>query len=43
LQYGEIAYLLPRGDAVFKAWVDQWPHLAKAAGEYDRTLAAWLK
>lgn len=43
LQYGEMAYLLPRGDAVFKAWVDQWLHLAKATGEYDRTLAAWLK
>lgn len=43
LQYGEMGYLLPRGDVVFKAWVDQWLHLAKATGEYDRTLAAWLK
>lgn len=43
LQYGEMAYLLPRGDVVFKAWVDQWLHLAKATGEYDKTLAAWLK
>ena len=43
LQYGEMAYLLPRGDGVFKAWVDQWLHLAKASGEYDRTAAAWLK
>ena len=43
LQYGEMAYLLPRGDAVFKAWVDQWLHLAKATGEYDRTLATWVK
>jgi cyclohexadienyl dehydratase len=43
LQYGEMAYLLPRGDAVFKAWVDQWFHLAKATGEYDRTVAAWVK
>ena len=43
LQYGEMAYLLPRGDMVFKAWVDQWMHLAKANGEYDRIVEAWLK
>jgi len=43
LQYGEMGYLLPRGDVVFKAWVDQWLHLAKATGEYDRSLASWLK
>ena len=43
LQYGEMAYLIPRGDATFKAWVDQWFHLAKATGEYERTVAAWLK
>ena len=43
LQYGEMAYLIPRGDATFKAWVDQWFHLAKATGEYDRTVALWLK
>ena len=43
LQYGEMAYLIPRGDATFKAWADQWLHLAKATGEYDRTVAAWLK
>ena len=31
LQYGEMAYLLPRGDVVFKAWVDSgctWPRRA---------------
>lgn len=43
LQYGEMAWLLPRGDTVFKAWVDQWLHLAKATGEYDRVIAHWLK
>ena len=43
LQYGEMAYLLPRGDATFKAWVDQWLHLGRASGEYDRTVAVWLK
>ncbi|MEP7063905.1 MAG: transporter substrate-binding domain-containing protein [Betaproteobacteria bacterium] len=43
LQYGEMAYLLPRGDVAFKAWVDQWMHLAKAGGDYDRTLSGWIK
>jgi len=43
LQYGEMGYLLPRGDVVFKAWVDQWLHLAKATGDYDRTVNNWLK
>jgi cyclohexadienyl dehydratase len=43
LQYGEMAWLIPRGDATFKGWVDQWLHLAKASGEYDRTVALWLK
>lgn len=43
LQYGEMAYLLPRGDVVFKAWIDQWLHLAKPSGDYDRMLAAWTK
>ena len=43
LQYGEMGYLLPRGDVVFKAWVDQWLHLAKASGEYDRSLASWIR
>jgi cyclohexadienyl dehydratase len=42
LQYGEMAWLLPRGDTVFKAWIDQWMHLAKATGEYDRVVARWL-
>ena len=43
LQYGEMAYLLPRGDVVFKAWVDQWLHLAKANGEYDRAVSNWIR
>lgn len=36
LQYGEMGYLLPRGDATFKAFVDQWLHLAKATGEFGK-------
>jgi len=43
LQYGEMAWLLPRGDAAFKAWIDQWIHLAKANGEYDRIAGRWLR
>ena len=43
LQYGEMGWLLPRGDEAFKAWVDTWLHLSKASGDFDRTLARWLK
>jgi cyclohexadienyl dehydratase len=43
LQYGEMAWLLPRGDAAMKAWVDTWLHLGKAGGEFDRTVDKWLK
>ncbi|MBC7609506.1 MAG: transporter substrate-binding domain-containing protein [Polaromonas sp.] len=43
LQYGEMAYLLPRGDVPFKAYVDQWMHLAKASGDYQKVEGQWLK
>ncbi len=43
LQYGEMAWLLPRGDATMKAWMDTWFHLAKASGDYDRVTARWLR
>ena len=43
LQYGEMSYLLPRGDVAMKQWVDTWLHLSKAGGEYDRMLADWTK
>ena len=43
LQYGEMAYLLPRNDMVMKSFVDQWLHLAKASGEYQRTIDKWLR
>ena len=33
----------PRGDVVFKAYVDQWLHLAKATGEFDRIYAAHVQ
>ena len=41
--YAEKAYLLPRGDVPFKAWVDTWMRLQKASGDYQRVLDKWLK
>ena len=43
LQYGEMGYLLPKGDVVFKAFVDQWLHLAKASGEFGRVYDQFVK
>lgn len=43
LQYGELGYLLPKGDGVFKAYVDQWLHLAKASGEFARIYDQFVK
>jgi cyclohexadienyl dehydratase len=43
LQYGEMGYLLPKGDVVFKAFVDQWLHLAKASGEFAKVFDANMK
>jgi len=42
LQYAEMGHLLPNGDEVFKRYVDQWLHLARAGGEFDARRAAWL-
>ncbi|CAE1133469.1 transporter substrate-binding domain-containing protein [Xanthomonas euroxanthea] len=41
LQYGEKAFLLPRNDHAWKAYVDQWLHLSKASGEYARIVDTW--
>jgi cyclohexadienyl dehydratase len=43
LQYGEMGYLLPKGDIVFKDFVDQWLHLAKASGEFGRIYDQFVK
>ena len=43
LQYGEMAYMLPRNDVVMKSFVDQWLHLSKASGEYQKTVDKWLR
>ncbi|CAA9320543.1 MAG: Prephenate dehydratase @ Arogenate dehydratase [uncultured Microvirga sp.] len=43
LQYGEMGYLLPKGDVVFKAFVDQWLHLAKASGEFAKVYDQFVR
>ena len=43
LQYGEMGYLLPKGDIVFKDFVDQWLHLAKVSGEFGRIYDQFVK
>lgn len=43
LQYGEMGYMLPRGDLATKEYVDQWLHLSKANGEYQRIVGRWLQ
>lgn len=42
MQYGEKAYMLPRDDMSWKLYVDQWLHLSKATGEYQKILDHWL-
>jgi cyclohexadienyl dehydratase len=42
-QFGEKAYLLPRGDTVFQQYVDQWLHLARSTGEFQAIVDKWLK
>jgi cyclohexadienyl dehydratase len=34
--FSEKAYLLPRGDVVLQEWVNQWLHLARSDGTYER-------
>ncbi|AWY43776.1 ArtI protein [Pseudomonas putida] len=42
MQYGEKAYLLPRDDMTWKLYVDQWLHLAKVTGGYQKILGEWI-
>jgi cyclohexadienyl dehydratase len=42
-QYGEKAWMVPRGDVVFQQYVDQWLHLLRASGEYQLIYDKWLK
>ncbi|GAA2693921.1 transporter substrate-binding domain-containing protein [Streptomyces lunalinharesii] len=41
--FSEKAYALPRGDAQFTAYVNQWVHLATHDGTYGRYEDAWMK
>ncbi|WP_435104546.1 transporter substrate-binding domain-containing protein [Arhodomonas sp. AD133] len=41
--YSEKGYLLPRGDDVWKAWVDQWLHLVRKTGEFESIYAKWVE
>lgn len=36
LQYGELGYMLPKGDIVWKEFVDQWLHLLIASGQFQK-------
>ncbi len=42
MQYGEKAYLLPRDDISWKLYVDQWLHLNKVTGKYQKVLSEWI-
>lgn len=41
--FSEKAYALPRGDDEFKAYVDQWVHLATHDGTYRKYEDDWMK
>ena len=43
LQYGEKAFMVPRGDVAFQQYVDQWLHLTRASGDFQRIVDGWLK
>ena len=43
LQYGEMAWLLPRGDDAMKDWMDTWLHLAKARASTIAITGRWLR
>ncbi|WKX73186.1 transporter substrate-binding domain-containing protein [Streptomyces sp. XD-27] len=41
--FSEKAYALPRGDEEFRAYVDQWVHLATHDGTYAKYQDEWMK
>lgn len=41
--YAELGYMLPRGDTVFKAYVDQWLHLTQKSGDFQKEMDKFLK
>ncbi|WP_282959136.1 transporter substrate-binding domain-containing protein [Azoarcus sp. L1K30] len=40
--FSEKAFLLPRGDEIFKHYVDQWVHLVSENGTLDAVFKRWL-
>jgi cyclohexadienyl dehydratase len=42
-QFGEKAWMVPRGDVVFQQYVNQWLHLARESGEYQSIWDKWIK
>ena len=40
--FSEKGFLLPRGDAVFKHYVDQWVHLTAENGSLEKIRKTWL-
>jgi len=42
LQFSEKAIMLPRGDVIFKEYIDTWMHTFKSTGEYDKLFNKWL-
>ncbi|WP_020498561.1 transporter substrate-binding domain-containing protein [Sciscionella marina] len=40
--FSEKAYLTPRGDVVFQEWVNQWLHLMRGDGTFDRIAKPWI-
>ncbi|MGS0743245.1 transporter substrate-binding domain-containing protein [Glaciimonas sp. GG7] len=43
LQFSEKAFMLPRGDVVFKEFVDTWMHQLKGSGGYAEIWNHWFK
>ncbi|MBC6463242.1 transporter substrate-binding domain-containing protein [Actinomadura sp. HBU206391] len=43
LQYGELGYMLPKGDIIWKEFVDQWLHLLVASGQFQKFYDAEVK
>jgi len=41
--FTEFGYMLPRGDMVFKEWLDLWLHTALKTGEYQKYFDKWVK
>jgi len=41
--FTEFGYMLPRGDVVFKEWLDLWLHTALKTGEYQKYFDKWVK